>query len=70
MPLAEATSSYISYILRSWQEGSHWRYSLEELGSGKRHGFASLDDLVSFLLARSIDRERSEETGDHLGPVA
>ena len=50
--------TYIAYILRCWSEGSAWRYSLEELGNGKRYGFASIDDFVSFLLALSTEPQR------------
>ena len=41
-----------TFVLRCWLEGSNWRYSLEEVGTGKRQGFAGLDEFVSFLLAR------------------
>jgi hypothetical protein len=37
--------------MRCWLDGATWRYSLEEVGSGKRHGFATLDELVAFMLA-------------------
>ena len=46
-------STYTTYILRCWQEGSNWRYSLEEVGGGERYGFASLDEFVAFMLARA-----------------
>jgi hypothetical protein len=45
--------TYTAYLLRCWREGSSFRYSLEEIGGGKRRGFASLDEFVAFLLARS-----------------
>lgn len=45
-------SPYTTYLLRTWLEGSAWRYSVEEVGSGERHGFAGLDDFVAFMLAR------------------
>ena len=47
-------AKYTAYLLRCWLEGSTWRYSLEEVGTGKRHGFATLDEFVSFMLAKSI----------------
>jgi hypothetical protein len=47
-------TSYTAYILRCWLEGSTWRYSLEEVGAGRRHGFATLDEFFSFMLARSV----------------
>ena len=52
MPKSAEPSPYTAYILRSWLEGSAWRYSLEEMGSAERHGFAGLDDFVAFMLAR------------------
>jgi hypothetical protein len=56
---------YLAYLLRLWQEGASpggkalgerplWRASLERPQSGERLGFASLEDLFSFL---------EEETG-------
>lgn len=53
MPNPRESSTYITYILRCWQEGTAWRYSLEEVGGGERHGFASLDEFVAFMLARA-----------------
>ena len=61
MSTAREPSPYTSYILRTWQEGSTWRYSLEEVGGGKRHGFASLDELVAFLLARAVLPSSADE---------
>lgn len=68
-------SAYKVYILCSWLEGSTWRYSVEEVGSGRRHGFATLDEFFSFMLAKSVlpvegqtRRSRSQmrhESGDH-----
>jgi hypothetical protein len=43
---------YLAYMLRLWQASSKemvWRASLESPHTGERHGFASLDDLISFL---------------------
>lgn len=44
---------YQSYLLRLWQtrdgEKQVWRASLESPGTGQRHGFASLEELFSFL---------------------
>jgi hypothetical protein len=56
MPKSRKPAAYTTYILRCWQEGSSWRYSLEEVGGGERHGFASLDELIAFLLARRSPR--------------
>jgi hypothetical protein len=60
-------SSYRSYLLRLWQttSGGEWvcRASLESAQSGKRMGFATLDDLFGFL-RRSCGAVRWEENGD------
>ncbi len=43
---------YLSYLLRLWrvsEEETSWRASLESSHTGEREGFASLDDLFSFL---------------------
>ena len=42
---------YLAYMLRLWQTSKEtvWRASLESPHTGERHGFASLDDLISFL---------------------
>jgi hypothetical protein len=60
---AGSSPTYITYIFRCWQEGSLWRYSLEEPGSGQRHGFAGLDDFVAFLLAQSSPQNSIETAG-------
>jgi hypothetical protein len=43
-----------SFILRLWQADqsspTHWRASVEEPETGKRIGFASLEQLFAFLL--------------------
>ena len=46
-------TTYTAYLLRCWLDGSKWRYSLEQVGSGKRQGFATLDEFVTFLVAMS-----------------
>ena len=46
-------SRYYSFILRVWLvedgERPQWRASLENIGTGERRGFASLEDLYRFL---------------------
>jgi len=61
MPSIERPPTYRAYLLRCWLEGTNWRYSLEEVGSGKRHGFATLDEFVTFLVARSALRKEWEK---------
>lgn len=65
-PLTGAT-----FILRCWLERSNWHYGLEEVGTGKRHGFASLDEFVSFLLAWETTLEKRKNSrieADAVGP--
>ena len=57
---------YLSYLLRLWPiDAASWRASLEDPRNGERYGFASLQDLLSFLqaqaaAARANIAERSE----------
>ena len=60
MSTARQPSTYTAYLLRCWLEGSSWRYSLEEVGTGNRYNFATLDEFVSFLLARSMQPDQIE----------
>ncbi len=49
----ELKTDYLAYLLRLWRMqgdgAAGWRASLACPGSGKRHGFANLDDLFLFL---------------------
>ena len=54
MSTINRSSTYVAYLLRCWLDGKIWRYSLEEVGSGKRHGFATLDELVAFLVTMPV----------------
>jgi hypothetical protein len=58
---------YLAYLLRLWQtsdgERQIWRASLERPGTGERQGFAGLNDLFSFLLARTESEDEWSE--DH-----
>lgn len=53
---------YRSFLLRLWrsnrEEPSHWMASVEETGSGERHGFATLDDAMAFLEAQIEGQEQ------------
>jgi hypothetical protein len=55
---------YLSYLLRLWQTSDGkktvWRASLQSPSSEERHGFASLEELMSFLKAQA---ERPEDEG-------
>lgn len=60
MSIATQPVKVRAYLLRCWMEGSTWRYSLEEVGTGNRHGFATLDEFVSFLLVMEAQPEEKE----------
>jgi hypothetical protein len=51
---------YLSYLLRMWQtsdgEECTWCASLQQPGTEKRQGFASLDDLFDFLRAKAASQ--------------
>jgi len=61
MSTAKQPSPYTAYLLRCWLEGSSWRYSLEEVGTGKCYNFATLDEFVSFMLARSMQPDQTDQ---------
>jgi hypothetical protein len=55
MPKRTKLPLYRAQILRMWTDApAHrlpaWRFSLEEIGSGVRSGFADLDALINHLL--------------------
>ena len=58
MNKVKTPETYKAYLLRCWLDGSAWRYSLEEVGTGVRHGFATLDELVLFLLIQSLPKRQ------------
>jgi hypothetical protein len=39
-----------SYLLRLWRTNDQWRASLENPGTGKRIGFANLEQLFAYLM--------------------
>ena len=60
---------YISYLLRLWQTRSEgelvWRASLESPHTGERRGFASLDELFTF-----VEKETSHVAEGQAAPNA
>jgi len=68
MITAQHPLTYTAYLLRCWLEGSTWRYSLQEVGADKRIGFASLDEFVSFLVARSMPADGREKPSVNVIP--
>lgn len=56
---------YHSYLLRMWRvrtDGHSWRAMLENVATGERQGFASLDRLIMFLEMISGQEEMPEST--------
>ncbi len=54
--MPNSTLRYTSYILRCWEEelqtpqqSAVWRFSLEDVQTGARHGFSDLAALLAFL---------------------
>jgi hypothetical protein len=46
---------YLSYLLRLWPASTTCcRISLEDAHNGERHGFASLEGLLTFLRAQIV----------------
>ena len=46
---------YYTYLLRCWQEGKTWRFSLEEVTGGRRqYGFPDLEALAAFLRTKTM----------------
>ena len=62
--LENASRGYVSYLVRIWREdegATTWRASIVGTLSGRRVGFASLEDLCTFLRQHStIGLERPE----------
>lgn len=55
--MADEKATYRSYLLRLWREetnhGIAWRASLESAQTGEQLHFASLHELIAFLLAQT-----------------
>jgi hypothetical protein len=57
---------YLAFMLRLWQVHDNgefaWRASLEDAHAGERHGFGSLEMLVTFLREQTCadDNQTSE----------
>jgi len=64
MPATDKPPRYRAYLLRFWEErdrtsGHHvvWRFSLEDVETKERRGFADLKALVTFLRAEMGEGE-------------
>jgi hypothetical protein len=58
---------YRSYLLRLWrtrEDDQDWRAQLEEVETGKRIGFASLEKLIEFLQGLDHEDGAGKEVGD------
>jgi hypothetical protein len=66
LTVREYGPTYRSYLLRLWQTGDEgeiaWRAALEDVQTGERLGFPSLDALVAYL--REVTAGEGEETDD------
>ena len=66
--MSDTGEPYLSYLLRLWvvknQEGSVWRCSVENVHTGKRQGFASLEALCEFLLCETGCMPESDMQND------
>jgi hypothetical protein len=68
--MSKQRATYMSYLLRLWcvpGEGAVWQASLEDPQTGERRGFASLDELFTFLrrqmgLTPEVGGEKRNET--------
>jgi hypothetical protein len=56
----EAPQDYV-FILRAWQEGGRWRWSLMRTGDTDRLGFSDLDSLYLFLSSLTEGPEDADE---------
>jgi hypothetical protein len=52
---------YKAYLLRIWKEARSWRFSLEEVPSGKRRGFAGVQELMIYLSEITVPDNETEK---------
>ncbi|MBN1487952.1 MAG: hypothetical protein JW981_09945 [Anaerolineae bacterium] len=52
---------YLSYLLRLWHPGNgkSWHVMLEQVGTGERHGFATLEELFAFL-KQQVEKDKNK----------
>jgi len=56
-----------SFLLRLWRvrdDGQNWRAMLQDVETGERHGFASLEALAAYLRALDSPKAAGEEKSD------
>lgn len=56
----EASQNYL-FILRVWQEGDRWRWSLMRTDETDRLGFSDLDSLYLYLSSLTEGSEEADE---------
>jgi hypothetical protein len=67
--IVEAPPIYLSYLLRLWQiqeeSGLAWRASLEEVKTGEKRSFTSLEELIADLRRSTelVPKETDDQTG-------
>ncbi len=64
MAMVNKQRPYLSYPLRLWLvqgDDPVWQASLENPTTAERHGFATLEKLMAFLLAETNDLAAEEE---------
>lgn len=69
MPLSTKFPPYRSQLLRMWVEHTEhqspvWRFSLENISTGERNGFADLDALICYLL-ELMEEQPPDSQGVH-----
>jgi hypothetical protein len=59
-------ATYYSYLLRIWQVPNNderaWRIQLENVQTGEKHGFASLEELLVYL--GQVTAQEGNPTGE------
>lgn len=61
-----ATTSYYSFLLRMWQVPMNderiWRIQLENVQTGEKRGFNSLEELLSYL--NQVTTQENDSAGE------
>lgn len=67
MPAVEQRGAYHTYVIRIWRDDDAWRVTLHDPQTGERHGFASPDQLVRYLVAQN--EAAGDSHIDHTGGI-
>ncbi len=60
--LASTQPDYYSFLLRVWQTPQGWRASLDDTPTGRRLGFASLEQLFAHLMQLTEGEIKTDRT--------